>query len=175
MAVSSGGLKKIKSCLDSLILTKCWAVFAGPGTGSMVSMDFGQRVRRSVPLKNPTLSSSQREFEGEIKIFIQNAQWELLQKGTRICNSDDDNRIDGPIVSGLSRLIGKQVHTADVISHFGDLEIGFGDGFQLKITCARIAQDSDCYSLFSPRSIATLNGVGLVEIEDREQSGTDHD
>jgi len=48
----------------------CWSVMAGRGTGSRFTADFGEKLRRNVPLKNPRLSDDERNFQGEFALYV---------------------------------------------------------------------------------------------------------
>lgn len=68
----------VNSFFDALIGKRCWSIIAGPGTGSMASLAFGEKIRRSRPLRNPTLSSDQRELDGEFVVFVKGSEWSMF-------------------------------------------------------------------------------------------------
>lgn len=124
-----------KALLSELVGKECWSVIAGPGTGSMVTLAFGEKIRRTRPIKNPSLSEEQRQFEGEFVVFIKDAYWCLYQCGQQLCTSNESNEIDGPLLSGLRQLVGKPIISASVIDNRGAFELANDNGFCLKISC----------------------------------------
>lgn len=90
----------------------CWSVSAGPGTGSMVALYIGEKIRRARPHKNPALSPDQREFDAEFDVFIKDAAWQVTHGDEIICTSDDSNDFGGLMLSGLKRLVGRSVASA---------------------------------------------------------------
>lgn len=171
MAPTEGSLIFVRAFLNSLFGEKCWSVIAGPGTGSMASIAFGRQIPRMRPLKNPMLSEMEKEFEGEKRIFIKDAAWTLEYKGRLICTNEDSNDLDGPVVSGLRNLVGKEVMSARLIGKLGEFEVIFGDGYVLRVLHTKINDDADCYSLFDSERAITLSEDGRVVVEDEEGGG----
>src|SRR5262249_7129167 len=56
--------------LSSLKGLECWYVSCGGAAGSTFQLSLGEKVRRSVQLKNPAHSEEFRQFEGEAAIFV---------------------------------------------------------------------------------------------------------
>ena len=71
---------ELESILRQFIALPCWAVVAGEGTGSMVSLAFGDKTRRDKPLENIHLAEDYRLYSSGYSIFIQMGSW-LLEKG----------------------------------------------------------------------------------------------
>ena len=133
--------------LNHIIEKNCWSFIAGAGTGSMVSLAFGEKILRHKPLKNPTLTQEQRAFDGEFIVFIKEAPWRILDENkSTICTSDDNNEVDGLMLSGLKILIGSPV-SAISITH-ERFSISFKNRYSFIIrTPSKPDEDSD-YSLF---------------------------
>lgn len=62
---------EFRKSLNSLIGQPCWSVIAGRGTGSVISLHFGNKLPLQQPIKNSYLSEEQRKYEGELILFIQ--------------------------------------------------------------------------------------------------------
>lgn len=114
----------------------------------MASLAFGEKIRRSRPLRNPTLSSDQREFDGEFIVFVKGSEWSIFCEEEPICNSNDSNEINGPMLKGLQLLIGKEVIETDIINSMGGLDLFFSNGLRLQLSGIVPAGDFDSYSLF---------------------------
>jgi hypothetical protein len=128
--------------LRSLQDLECWGIVAGEGTGSRVALDFGQRIPRARPLKNPTLPEIHRQYKGEFGIFVQNCAWRL-DSGITVCTSKSPNTSDGEMVRGLQNLVGRRVVSVLVTSPAHDLVIEFSDGIKLSLFCDCFDQERD--------------------------------
>src|SRR4051794_4918517 len=115
---------QLVSELQKLQGLECWGVVAGEGTGSHVTLDFGRKIERARPLRNPTLPDSLRHFKGEFGVFIQNCAWRL-DINSIVCSSKTPNDNDGAMVRGLPMLIGQHVVTATAVLPGHDLVIEF--------------------------------------------------
>jgi len=78
----------------------CWAVIAGKGTGSIFNIKIGEKIPRAKPINNPHLSDDARNYDSKYGIMVYSS-WELTKNGDFVCDSDDSNENDGPMVSHL--------------------------------------------------------------------------
>lgn len=145
----------------------CWSLVAGPGSGSMISMSLGRRIKRDRPIRNPYLSRIQQEYEGEFKVFIQQAAWKLKYQGNVLCTSNDSNEFGGPMLRGLKRLIGKRVHSVYFMRRTGDFKIIFEKQLSLVVRCVRLYDNATCYTLFSPEQSVGIGEDKRVNVETR--------
>lgn len=145
MADGENNIGAIKKFLSCLVGKECWSIIAGPGTGSMASLAFGQKIRRSRSIRNPTLSPDQRDFDGEFLLFIKEAHWIVRNADTVICTSNDSNEAAGLMVSGLQQLVGCPLVSASLINGRGDLNLHFENGFNLQLNCQGCG--GDAYSM----------------------------
>lgn len=179
MGVTDGSMGPVEMFLRLLPGKNCWSIIAGPGTGSMVSIALGRQIPRQRPIKNPTLSALQREFDGEFKVFIQDADWRLEDRGEAICSNEDTNDADGPMLSGLNRLVGKTVVSAAPLGKGGDFELIFDENLRLLVLCASSSDASDDganYSLHDLEKVVAVIGNGQVVVEPKhKQTGADSD
>jgi hypothetical protein len=137
------------AALHSLVDKECWGFSAGPGTGSMVVLDFGKKVPRTRVLANPHLTEDQKRFKGEVSLFLQGAAWRLNSQTAIICGSTDSNEPDGPMLQGLGGLVSTKARAVDLMSRFLDLLIEFEGGIFLTVFCDQTNIDDQCdnYSL----------------------------
>lgn len=149
---------KLVEFFNCLIGEKCWSVIAGPGGGSMISMTFGRPIKRKWPLKNSMLSESVRSFEGELKMFVQNSDWQLEFLGDIVCDNFSDNSLGGPMVVGLENLVGTKVTSVSFIDKVYSVQIKFSNKFSLKVFCVEnVGDEISNYTVFDPgRCIAVL-------------------
>ena len=147
-----------RAFLDALIGKKCWAAVAGDGTGSMVSFNFGEKIRRERPLRNLKLPSDVREFDSEYIVFVRGgARWVVEDNGSLICSSDDSNEDGGVMLTGLSLLVGKAIVSTKGSENLLDLELLFEEGLCFQMTCR--AEGMTGYSLlYRDEAIATVGG-----------------
>lgn len=131
-----------------LIGKRCWSIIAGAGTGSMMSLAFGEKFRRERPLRNPTLSPEQRDFMGEFVIFVKESPWRVVNENNdTICDSGDDNAAGGPMLTGLQRLIGGSVVSINIANDAGGLNLLFSDGLCIQLKGVDCGDNSDSYTL----------------------------
>jgi hypothetical protein len=141
----------------------------------MVTLDFGKRVRRARPIKNPMLTAEQRDFDAEITVFLKDAAWRIDSKQEPICSSSDSNERGGPMLSGLHRLVGKKVNSTSVSAPAGDLKIVFAGGVRLLVFCVQTDESSnaDNYSIRNQSGAVVVGPKGRIvfEARARPQSG----
>lgn len=172
MASTKATLAVLKQYLRSLSKKKCWSVVAGSSTGSMVTLDFGDRIPRKRPMKNPNLSPEQRGFVGEFSMYLQDAAWRLDGRRGPICSSSDDNDLDGPMVTGLRQLKGRVVKEARIRNSVGDLELAFNGEHVLHVFCVQTnsEDDVDNYSLYAKRKIVSVGPKARITVENNESA-----
>lgn len=124
---------------------ECWSFIGGPGTGSMLTLDFGEKMLRERPVRNPTLTTEQRNYIGEIRLFIQNAGWRIDDDSSVICSSTSSNDLDGSFGKGLRLILNQRVERI-VVSHPGlDLRIEFEGKMVLTVFCDQAnSEDEAC-------------------------------
>lgn len=168
--MSAGSNKAIydnlKSEFEKLINLKCWAVSAGVGTGSHVTMNFGGMLQKKKPLKNPYISELARSFDGEYCVFIEECSWRLESDEKILCGSMSSNEHDGEMVKGLEMLSGQYVTKLKIDYPSMDLMIEFRNSLRLVLFCNTLRiEDGDNYAFFTPKSVFVIQGLGLLDIE----------
>lgn len=153
--------------LDTVRGKECWGFIAGPGTGSMITLDFGGKIPRRKPISNPTLSGEQQKFQGDVVLFIQFAAWRIDSASSVICSSTSPNDLDGPFGEGFRSLLRKRVMNIDVSSPGCDLMIEFENGFVLRVFCDQVnGEDNVCnYSLHLREKVVSVGTGSQVVVE----------
>ena len=126
-----------------LVGEECWSVIAGKGTGSHVSMKVGAKIPRERPLKNPTLTEDERNFEGEFELFVTEASWRVEDAESVLCTDTDENT--GKRYAHLKGLAGRKVTSASVVFPSFDLLLEFEGGLRFCVF-STFANDSEEYS-----------------------------
>ncbi|MCW8930254.1 MAG: hypothetical protein OQL19_08470 [Gammaproteobacteria bacterium] len=147
---------------------ECWSVISGEGSGSHVSLEFGEKVPRNKPLSNPNLSDLSKKYTGKYSIFIEECSWRLESHELIICGSSSPNNNEGIMVNGLDKLIGKKVVDINIAKLSLDIAITFNDDLKLILFCNTInIEDGDNYTFFTPQKNFTAQGYGCLDIEDK--------
>jgi hypothetical protein len=140
---------KLRHALRSLSGKECWSFIGGPGTGSMMTLDFGRKVAKAVRLPNPMLSPDQQCFDGEISLYVEFASWRFESSTAVICSSTSSNQERGPMQAGMEQVVGRRVKSTDLTCPGLDLTIEFEGSLWLRIFCdqTNTVERSDNYSL----------------------------
>src|SRR5262245_39061817 len=86
--------------LPELVGKACWSVKAGKNTGSVLSMEFGRKIKLKRPLKNRSLTAEARLYRGEMKLFIECA-WRLDGETGVVCGLNDAARFSDWMLNGI--------------------------------------------------------------------------
>lgn len=133
--------------IKKMVGQPCWGFVAGEGTGSVVSLQIGGKVPRTILINNPSLTIEQQQNTGEYVLLIECA-WRLETKTKVICGAWDDNSENGSMKKGLRHLLGHKIEFIDLSKPGLDLKIGFDNGFMLQIFCdsTNLKDKTDNYS-----------------------------
>ena len=154
--------------LETIKGSPVWAAVAGPGTGSMVNLHIGQKIRLEKPVNNPNISQVAREFEGEWEVFIENAGWRLDNATGVLCSSKSDNSSSGEMVEGLNQVLGACIDNIEMNFPGADLKLTFSNGMRLSIfSDCMDDSDGDNFTLFSQTEIYTVKPKGRVIKDER--------
>jgi len=150
---------------------ECWGVVAGEGTGSRVTLDFGAKIERARPLRNPRLPEVLRQHKGAFGLFIQNCAWRL-DADKVICSWKAPNDNEGAMVSGLNTLIGQHVVTATARVPAYDLVLEFSGSTKLHLFCDCFDQgrDGNNYSFHSANQSFAVGADGVLTLESRRRT-----
>lgn len=139
--------KSFESDLSNIVGLTCWGAIAGEGTGSMITLDFGERIPIDPPLGNKALSNELRHFRGQYCIFVEGCSWRLEEKETIICSWGEEQNTIGKEVQ---RLVGCQLTKAELPNWTLDLKLSFDDQYLLYLFCDQTAGTLDNYSIRFP-------------------------
>lgn len=155
--------------LNSLIGQPCWGVVAGKGTGSVISLHFGNKIPLPQLIKNPHLSDDLQKYEGEMILFVK-CVWRIDSEVEVICGCWEDNTKDGPMLKGLQNIVDQKVESIELSLPAWDLAIHFSNLMVLRIFCDQtdLSDTVDNYNLFLPEIIYTVSPKGKLEQEIRE-------
>ena len=156
----------------------CWGVAAGSGTGSQVSLHFGRKLRRARELRNPTLETDLRLYQGEVILFIE-CRWSLASHSKLLIDSETFEGPDDRMVRELRRLVGAVVDQISISLPPSTLSIHFGNGDRLSVEAVRQRGEDrhDNYSLLVPDRSYIIGPDLRLQIQPRrgvlETIGTD--
>lgn len=120
--------ESISQILDKIVGMACWYASASGAVGSMFLLHLGDKVPRERPLKREGIL---QRFQGEGRIFVQDALWELYDKDLLIAFDESDSSVDGELVKALNRLVGAKLE--NYLCTEESLELEFQGSLLLKI------------------------------------------
>ena len=156
--------------VKSLIGKQCWGVIAGSGSGSMVNLSIGKKVKRVKASKNPNLSFDEANYKGEYSLFVQNCAWRLWSTdGQVVCSSKSDNTLGGEMLNGLKHIRGLKIVGLKIHEHSFDLEVFFENNLILSLFCDCMdgEEHGDNYCIFLPSMTIAIEAKSVVKIENR--------
>lgn len=160
--------EEIRILFQSLVGLKCWQCDAGPGTGSRVSLDFGEKVRINPQSKKRRIAEKRAFFSAEYGLFIQDCEWRLEDEKKVICCSLSDNDFEGVMVNGLKKIIQKKIVSINLIEPSFDVSIDFEGGMKLYIFCYTNAiEEIDNYTFFCRNLSISINSDRGILTEPR--------
>lgn len=136
-----------------------WAFAAGPGTGSVFTLEFGSKIPLRRRVENPMLDDILRTHRGEFHLMVECA-WRLEHGREVVCSWTDSNAVSGPMQEGLRNVIGRVVCDVGVAEPAFDLEISFRGGYLLRVFCDRVG----CYHLISPEGFFAVQRPAQVVV-----------
>ena len=158
-----------KESLAKIQGVACWSVVAGKGTGSVINIGFGGKIKRDKPLLNRTLGEEERHFEAEYSLLVYCA-WRLSHNGSVQCSWRDDNGHDGPMLKGLSLLKSSKLTAAQFEADSFDLTFMFENGLRLDIFCDHSDPDEaeQNYILYTPQKAFIVGVPSQLVVEERK-------
>jgi hypothetical protein len=157
--------------LHKLTNAECWAVAAGEGTGSRITLQCGRKIERARPLTNPNVSEALRRFKGEYVIFVQDCAWRL-ESNEVVCTSKSPNNNDGPMVAALRSLEGHRIIAVSATSPAHGLVVEFYGALKLHLFCDCFdeAHDGSNYSFHSPAGVFVSGAGGTLTYQPRQKA-----
>lgn len=160
-------LKDLSILNDGLI---CWGFAAGSGTGSMVTLHFGEKIVRESPLKNKYLSEDMRNYEGEQCLYLEDCDWRIQTSTSVLASSLSSNEEGGEMLVALNQLVGKRVTAAQLELPSFDLRLEFENDLRLVVFCfGKSLEDLDNYTFYSKEHSYTSKFNGKLESSEAKQ------
>ena len=158
----------LKAEFQKIIGEECWGIIAGTGTGSVVSIQIGNKIPRKKSLDNIALEQAVRDFEAEYSLHIE-CVWRLDSDHEIICGAWDDNSKGGKMLQGLNHLLGKQITRVTLLEPAWDFIIEFSNLFKFKVFCDQVNEEdeNDNYSLFTPTQTITVSNRSKIQSKSR--------
>lgn len=166
-ASGTSSWSRLREAVQSLVGMPCWAVVGGPGTGTVISLDFGAKIRRSRKLKNPFLGRLVRTYSSEISVFVAEATWRVEMPDRVLCTSTSSNHSGGKRNRSLKKLVGQRVEKATIHQPSGDLFVEFDNGCVLRVFCdqANELDEIDNYTVFTQQKVYTVGPWSDVTVK----------
>ncbi len=116
-----------------------------------------REVLRTPPLRNPSISDDQRNYEGELSLYVTCA-WRLRTTDQVLYGWTDAADDPAQLTSTLEQLVGKRVESVGIRRPAWDLTIQFEGGQILDIFSDQtsLVDEDDNYSLFTESEILTV-------------------
>lgn len=145
--------------------TKFWGIVGGRGTGSVISLSFGEMYPKEISSNNSSLSDAVRNNDSEYSLMV-DCPWRIEDGEVVICGSHHSNEVDGPFQSTFERVVGTKVTSVYCNAPAYDLMLGLSNGIFIKIFCSSIGSDhQECYSFGTPLGWFSVFFDGQVKIE----------
>lgn len=115
----------------------CWYVGVGGCTGPSFSLSIGSKQPRQMRLNNPAASEDFSKYYAKYRFLIW-CTWRLECGNSVIASSDS---ADADIVSGIRKLVGKQLQLIEVDHPAFDLTLKFSGHFTMRVFCDHTESD----------------------------------
>jgi hypothetical protein len=162
---STASRGEITASLERLLGEECWAIIAGSGTGSVILLDLGAKLRREVPLRNDALSDEERNFEAPYSVHIWSS-WRV-ERGAAVVGSWAALPAEGWWErSGLALIKGRRLTGYELGDPVPDLRLEFDD-VRLSVFADTLAvDDEDCaFTLRTPTDVYLAFSNGSLQRE----------
>lgn len=162
----------IQAFAKKLIGKECTTIIGGAGSGSVIGLGFGERLRRTKPLKNPMLREADRNYASELELTVYCA-WRLGSGSEVLCGWRDAG--EDRTWSLLRSLVGRTVESTTVEPGTHDVAVRFDGAFALDIFCDITANDEseDNYTFADKETIESV-GIRSVVVEPALRRRTVH-
>jgi hypothetical protein len=150
--------------IRSLVGKCCWAVVAGQGNGSMVTLHLGGRVPRKKRLPGTHDPEGVQSYQGEYCLFVQGCAWRI-QDGEQIIGGWAEP--EQSIQHQVEKLVGCTITGVECLNNALDLRIQFASRYVLQLFCDRtLAEDElDNYALRTPHGWFSVGCRSRLTVE----------
>jgi len=151
--------------LNNLIGMECWGVTGGEGTGTVISLNIGDKILRKKPSENPHLPELVAKYESSHG-FMLHSPWRIESSTEIFSGSHMPNDNNGAMVNGLKKILGTTIKSVMCNKPAYDLRIEFSNEINLIVHCSNIGMDeNECYSFKSLQNWYTVNYGGEITFE----------
>jgi len=157
-------MASLEDALRRLVNTDCWAVVAGVGNGSRMTLHLGRKIPRAHPIQ--TADEPVRTFQGELCLFVQSGAWRLEQEPQDfLCTWNQPEEV---IAKAMRALVGTSITSVRQLTEAHDVQVEFDGRYRLTIFCdqMRDADAMDNYSIRLPGRWYTVKAGGAVTISE---------
>lgn len=143
-----------------LVGQECKTVTGGAGSGSVIGLGFGDRLRRLKPLRNPMLSEADRKYASEFELTVYCA-WRLRSQSDVLCGWRDAGDDRAWVL--LRSLIGRKVESATVQAKSQDLCVSFQGSLFLDVFCDITGENEfeDNYTFADKETIGSVSAKSV--------------
>lgn len=161
-------ISEVEKALLNIVGTPCWSIIAGEGSGSLITLAFGDKRQKTKRLSNPKLTDAQRNFDSEFEIYIECA-WRIQSELGVICTSTSSNCAGSTMMNALDAFIGRKVLDVKLMYPAGDITIDFDNGTSLVVFADQSNEvDNYCNYVISTNAQIIENGPrSLVSVRTR--------
>ena len=161
-------ISEFEDQLNQLVGQKCWGYVAGPGTGSVLSIDIGNKIPGKKPTKGSRQNADQQKYYAEFSLFIE-CVWRIDSNDEVVCGAWNDNSKGGEMQKGLKRLVGCVINSISLFKPALDLEVSFSNQLVLRVFCDQVntVDMNDNYTLFVPDSYYTVGTLSQLRRQAR--------
>lgn len=138
-----------EAVLKNLVGSPCWSVQIS-GVGSLVSLHFGNKLKRDQPMEHPDfkISDEERVYRGEYILYVEDCPWRIETTEAVIATWMDESTPGSPIDTSMRRFVDRTVDQIELMRPGLDLMLRFDIGQTLRIFPDQIDADvGDNYSL----------------------------
>ena len=151
--------------LQLLVGKECWGIIEG--TGSIISFDFGEKIRLQNPIVNDYLSVDSQNFESEFSLFI-HCVWRVDSTEKVIFGFWTEHEI---VHQEINQIIGKSVEKVELFEPAFDLQVTFLNDLKLNAFCDQTndLDKNDNYDFFTPTIIYTVGHKSNLKISEHDK------
>jgi len=155
----------LEGLLAKIVNQPCWSMI-GPTAGSMFTLDFGQRRKRDVALRNDKLREEQRQFTGQYSLSVKHSGWRIFQAKKCICHCNDSNETGGPMATGLRQLENRILKRFSFEKSPAELMLAFDEQLQLYLCdWEGVSPEDVAYVFFGEGRAVAVKMSGVVSVQ----------
>lgn len=142
----------LEHTLNQMIGQSCWAVMVSGGLDNAITLSFGDKLARKVPLESPHLPDVQRKFYGAYELAVADCTWRLDSTGSIVTSWSDD---EAPKREALNYLLATPITQWEITWPGLDLTVHFKNQLALRLFCDQTSLEDggENYALLSPSYI----------------------